>query len=241
MIQGWFPENASTYGSRIDDLFYLILWITGAAFVITQGLLLVFLVRYRRRRGGARAAYVTGERPRQMAWILVPLAAVFALDVWIDVRGAEIWDHVRREMPESRHRLHVVGSQFNWTVYHAGPDGRIGTADDLKLENEMHVPVGEVVRVSLASKDVIHSFFVPELRLKQDVVPGRTIDVWFQATRPGRFECPCAELCGFGHSGMRGYLYVHTPEEYAAWVRKRWPDAAAPAPGPERAGGGTGA
>jgi len=78
--------------------------------------------------------------------------------------------------------------------------------------------VNKVVRVLLRSQDVIHSFFVPQFRMKQDTVPGREIPQWFEATKPGKYELPCAELCGFGHSGMRAWIYVHTPEEYAAWA-----------------------
>jgi cytochrome c oxidase subunit 2 len=77
--------------------------------------------------------------------------------------------------------------------------------------------------VVLKSKDVIHSFFLPNLRLKQDAVPGREIEAWFEATKPGRYELPCAELCGFGHSGMSGWLIVHTPAEYQKWVTEHWP------------------
>ena len=86
-------------------------------------------------------------------------------------------------------------------------------------------PVGQPVRVFLGSKDVIHSLFMPNLRFKQDTMPGRLIEAWFQADKAGTYEVPCAELCGFGHSGMKGTLYVDTPEDYAAWYNKRWPPA----------------
>jgi cytochrome c oxidase subunit 2 len=91
------------------------------------------------------------------------------------------------------------------------------------VENELHVPVNKVVRVALRADDVIHSFFLPNLRLKQDAVPGREIPAWFEATKTGRYEIPCAELCGFGHSGMLGYMTVHSAEDYQKWARERWP------------------
>src|ERR671922_310118 len=103
-------------------------------------------------------------------------------------------------------------------IVYPGPDGKLNTEDDVKFDNDLHVPVNKVVRVHLTSKDVIHSFFLPSLRLKQDAVPGRTILVWFEATKPGKYELPCAELCGFGHSGMKGWLHVHSPEEYQEWA-----------------------
>jgi cytochrome c oxidase subunit 2 len=94
----------------------------------------------------------------------------------------------------------------------------LGSDDDIKFDNDLHVPVNKPIRLNLASNDVIHSFFIPNMRFKQDVVPGRKIPAWFEATKPGKYELPCAELCGFGHSGMKGWLYVHTPEEYKKWA-----------------------
>lgn len=91
------------------------------------------------------------------------------------------------------------------------------------MENELHVPVNKVVHIILKSRDVIHSFFMPHLRLKQDAVPGREIIAWFEATKPGRYEAACAELCGFGHYTMRGVVYVDTPQQYQEWVEKTWP------------------
>ena len=218
----WFPENVSTFGGEIDSLFYLILYITGAWFLLTEGLILFFLIRYR-RRASAKAAYIPGNTLRQAAWILVPCLIVLILDLWIDFRGAAVWARIKGKVPASDLMIQVTGKQFNWEIVYPGPDGKFGTEDDFQTENELHVPVGKVVRVVLKSKDVIHSFFLPHLRLKQDAVPGREIPAWFEATRPGQFEIPCAELCGFGHSGMNGQLIVHTPEEYEKWVKERWP------------------
>ena len=111
-----------------------------------------------------------------------------------------------------------MAKQFNWEVSYPGPDGKLGSDDDVKFDNDVHVPVHKPVRLFLTAADVIHSFFIPNLRFKQDVVPGRQIIGWFEATKPGRYELPCAELCGFGHSGMKGWLHVHTPEEYKKWA-----------------------
>jgi cytochrome c oxidase subunit 2 len=108
-------------------------------------------------------------------------------------------------------------------VTYPGPDGKFGTEDDKTFDNEIHVPVGKPVALILKAQDVIHSLYMPNLRFKQDAVPGREISAWFEANKPGKYEMPCAELCGFGHSGMRGWLFVHTPEEYAKWVKQQWP------------------
>ena len=128
------------------------------------------------------------------------------------------WANIKRHVPESDFELGVTAKQFNWEVNYPGPDRKVGTDDDLKFDNDLHVPVNKVVRVYLSSKDVIHSFYLPNLRLRQDAVPGRTILLWFEAKKPGKYEIPCSQLCGFGHSGMKGYLYVHTPEEYRKWA-----------------------
>ena len=220
----WLPENVSTYGGEIDSMMYLIYYIVGAWFLLTYGAIILFLVLYRRREG-RRATYVEGNRMREAAWILVPLLIVLALDLWMDFRGAEVWAKVKARVPPSDLRVQVTAKQFNWEILYPGPDGQFGTADDLLLENELHVSVNKVVRVVLKSKDVIHSFFLPHLRLKQDTVPGRTIEAWFEATKPGQYELPCAELCGFGHSGMKGWLYVHPADEYQKWVKARWPSS----------------
>ena len=125
--------------------------------------------------------------------------------------------------------MRVTAKRFNLEVWYPGPDGQLNTADDVQIEGELHVPVHKVVHITLASKDVIHSFFLPYLRLKQDALPGRNIPLWFEATKAGVYPLPCAELCGTGHTGMMGRLLVHTPEEYEAWSKKYWPASPAPA------------
>ncbi len=220
----WLPENVSTYGAEIDGIFALIYYLTVAWFFLTIGALLSFVALYR-RRAGRRAAYVRGERLQEAVWLLVPVAVVLGLDLWIDLRGAPVWARVKGQIPATELVLEVTAKQFNWEVVYPGPDGKFGTADDREFENELHVPANKAVRVVLKSKDVIHSFFLPNLRLKQDMVPGRAIGAWFEATKPGRYELPCAELCGFGHSGMKGWLYVHPPEDYEKWVKDQWPSS----------------
>jgi cytochrome c oxidase subunit 2 len=134
-----------------------------------------------------------------------------------------LWARIKQQVPPSNIQVRVTAKQFNWEILYPGPDGTFDTADDVQMDNELYVPVNRVVQVFLASKDVIHSFFLPNLRLKQDVVPGRTIQAWFEATKPGVYEIPCAELCGFGHSGMLGYLTVYSAEDYEKWVKEQWP------------------
>jgi cytochrome c oxidase subunit 2 len=223
-MAGWLPENVSSFGAEVDGVFWLIFYITAVWFFLTEGLIVYFIFRYR-RKPGRKAAYVAGDTWGQFAWVLVPLAVVVILDVIIDVSGGEVWAKIKRQMPEADIVVRAAGKQFNWEFTYPGPDGKFGTEDDLQLDNDLHVPVGKAVRVILTSKDVVHSFFLPHFRLKQDAMPGREIPVWFQAKKTGEFEIPCAELCGFGHSGMKGTVYVHTPEDYQNWLKERWPAA----------------
>ncbi|HEX7126596.1 MAG TPA: cytochrome c oxidase subunit II [Thermodesulfobacteriota bacterium] len=221
----WLPKNVSTYGGDVDSIFAIIYWGTLAWLVASLAVFGAFLVLYRRGRG-RRAAYVRGERFREMAWILVPCVVVLALDLWVDWRGAPAWAKVKGQMPPADLTIQVTGRQFYWDVLYPGPDGAFGTADDRRFSNEIHVPTGRIVRLLLRSEDVIHSFFAPNLRFKQDAVPGRLTGGWFEATTPGVYELPCAELCGVAHSIMNGRLHVHTPDDYEAWARQQWPAAA---------------
>jgi cytochrome c oxidase subunit 2 len=209
----WLPEDVSTFGREIDSLFYLIYYITAAAFILVTVLMVVFLIMYRHREG-QRASYTHGNTTLEIVWTIIPAAILIVLSFM----SVSTWAKVKRHAPDSDFELQVTAKQFNWEVVYPGADRQFGTSDDVKFDNDLHVPVNKVVRVHLGSRDVIHSFFLPNLRLKQDAVPGRTILVWFEATKAGKYELPCAELCGFGHSGMKGWLYVHTPEEYAQWA-----------------------
>ncbi|HLN84915.1 MAG TPA: cytochrome c oxidase subunit II [Candidatus Limnocylindrales bacterium] len=213
MLQ-WLPEDVSTFGQEIDSLFYLIYYITGVAFILVTVLMVLFVVKYRDRNDGRRATYSHGNTTLEIIWTVIP-AAIF---ITLSFMSVSSWAKIKRHAPESDFEIAVAAKQFNWEVSYAGVDGKLGTDDDVKFDNDIHVPVNKAVRVQLSSKDVIHSFFLPNLRLKQDAVPGRTILVWFEAIKPGKYELPCAELCGFGHSGMKGWLYVQTPEEYKKWA-----------------------
>lgn len=228
MISSWLPLNVSTFGGDIDGVFRLILYIVGFWFILTEGVLFFFLVRYR-RKPGRRAFFNRGESGRQVAWVIIPAAIVLVLDLAIDAAGSRAWDKVKGSPPPADIEVAVTAKQFNWEFTYPGPDKRFGTRDDITKENELHVPVGKVVRLTLRSKDVIHSFFVPNLRLKQDVVPGRTIVAWFEATRPGDYQIACSELCGFGHYSMGGRLTVQTAGDYESWVKETWTPATATA------------
>jgi cytochrome c oxidase subunit II len=209
----WLPEDVSTYGGEIDSLFYLIYYITAASFILVTVLMILFLIVYREREG-RHATYTHGNTPLEIVWTIVPAVILIVLSFM----SVNTWAKVKREPPASDFEVQVRAKQFNWEIVYPGRDGKLGTEDDVKFDNDLHVPVNKVVRLHLTANDVIHSFFIPNLRFKQDAVPGRTVLAWFEATKPGKYELPCAELCGFGHSGMKGWLFVHTADEYRKWA-----------------------
>ena len=214
-MMSWLPENVSTYGGTIDGLFYFIYYLTGATFFAVQITLLVFIFMYRAKPGG-RAAYTHGNTTLEIVWTIIPAVILIVLAFV----SRSTWADIKSRVPPTDMLIQITAKQFNWEIAYPGPDGKLGTPDDVTMDNDLHVPVNKTVRIALKSRDVIHSFFVPNFRLKQDAVPGHEIPVWFKATKAGKYEVPCAELCGFGHSGMRGWLYVDTPEEYENWAKE---------------------
>ena len=228
MLNWWLPENVSTYGAEIDWLFHLIYWITGITALLVFAAMAVFLVMYR-DRPGRKARYTHGSTPIEIVWTVVPALILVAL-TFLSVPA---WSRIKMQVPPSTFEVRVTAKQFNWQVLYPGADGKFDTADDKLFLDEMHVPVNTVVKVHLRSEDVIHSFFVPQFRMKQDAVPGRQITQWFEVTKPGKYELPCAELCGFGHSGMKGWIYVHTPADYQKWAATELAAEAPPAAEPK--------
>jgi cytochrome c oxidase subunit 2 len=217
-MMSWFPENIATYGQELDDLFFLIYVITGVAFLLVTVLLVAFLVKYR-EQPGRRAVYSHGNTTLEMVWTIVPAVILIVL-TFLSIPS---WSKIKSRVPESDLHVRITAKQFNWEVTYPGPDGKFDTADDQTFDNEVHVPTGKPVVLHLRARDVIHSVFIPAARFKQDAVPGREILQWVEVTKPGKYEIPCAELCGFGHSGMKGYLFVHTPEAYQQWLKEKWP------------------
>jgi cytochrome c oxidase subunit II len=222
MILGWLPQDVSTFGPRIDSVLTMIVYIVGTAFVLAEGTLLAFVILYRRREGG-RAFFVRGESLSELAWVLIPVVIVIFLDVAIDVRAKPVWELVKEQSPPAALTVKLASLQFGWEFTYPGPDGKFDTPDDLVQTTTLTVPAGQVVRLLVTSKDVIHSFYVPQLRLRQDAVPGREIPVWFEATTPGKYEIGCSQLCGISHFAMKGILRVLTPEDYQQWVNEHWP------------------
>jgi cytochrome c oxidase subunit II len=214
-FSGWhLPPEASTYAPQIDSLFMLILWITGIVFFAVEITLIVFLIKYRHREG-RRASYVEGNNRLEVIWTIVPALIL----VFLAVVSQRSWANIKEHFPKHPFmELQITAEQFAWNITYPGPDGKLGTNDDIHTLNELHLPLNEPVTIHITSKDVIHSFFVPLFRIKQDAVPGMQTKVWVQATEPGNYEIACAELCGLGHYRMRGYVTVQTPAELQKWL-----------------------
>ena len=210
------PEQASTYAPEVDNMFHLIMWITGVIFVIVELMLVYFLWRYRHREGRT-AHYTHGNNRLEVIWTIVPAL----ICVMLALLSRRIWDQIKENMPHEGLEVHVTGEQFAWNIRYAGPDGKFDTADDILTLNQMHFPVGKPVIVTLMSKDVIHSFFLPEFRVKQDAVPGMHTRIWFEGNKVGHWEIACAELCGLGHFRMKGFVTVDTPEDFQKWLAEQ--------------------
>ena len=209
----WLPEGITTLSGTIDKLFYIVLGLTGAVFILVQGVLLFFLIKYR-KRSGQKAHYIHGNAMAEIIWTAVPTAIL----VWLAFYNQAIWAKLRGTPPPPDLEVEVTAEQFAWNIRYAGPDNALNTADDILTLNQFHLPVDKTVLIHLKSKDVIHSFFVPQFRFKQDAVPGITGRLWVQPTRTGNYEIACAELCGLGHYRMRGYLSVEPADAFGAWL-----------------------
>lgn len=209
------PPGASTFASDIDRMYYLILIITGVAFVVVEAALLWFMWKYR-AGSGRPVVYTHGSNRAEIIWTIIPAVTV----VIIGLMSAPIWNRIKGHdsVPADAMPLTVHAKQFEWNFTYPGPDGTLGSPDDFTVRNQLHLPVNRPVVVNLIAEDVIHAFNVPAFRIKQDAVPGMHIRVWFQPTIPGTYELGCAELCGLGHYKMRAVVTVHTEDDYRQWL-----------------------
>jgi cytochrome c oxidase subunit 2 len=217
----WLPKNVSTMGVEIDHLFMLILGITGVTFVGTQIALFYVMWKYRSRPDGPKAQYFHGSQQLEVIWTIIPSAilvfiALYQMGTWANVK-------FQSNKPKVQPLAEVTARQFQWLIKYPGPDGKLGTRDDLHLINDLRFVKGTPALIHLKSRDVLHSFFIPQMRIKQDAVPGLTIPVWFDANEPSApgkpYELVCAELCGWGHYKMRARVTVYeTKSEWQAWM-----------------------
>lgn len=217
ILNHWFPQDVSAYGYVIDGLFMVILWLTGIVFIATEATLAWFLWRYDGKTNRDSVKYTHGSHNLEVVWTILPAATL----LFIAIYQLNAWAETKVRVPRDPGVIvEVTARQFEWRLRYPGEDGEFNTPDDLYTVNDLHVPVDQDILVHLKSEDVLHSFFLPNLRVKQDAVPGMKIPVWFRAEETGSYDLVCAELCGWGHYKMKGRLTVETAEQYQVWLSK---------------------
>src|SRR5262245_16730234 len=205
MEQGFrlFPVAASTFAEKVDSLYWFLVGVSGFFSTLIVILLITFAIVYRRRPGRA-----TQNPPQplglELAWTAIPLILVMVMFLW----GTDLFLD-QSIPPQGGEDIYVVGKQWMWKAQHSNGRREI---------NELHLPVGRAVKLTLASQDVIHSFFIPAFRVKQDAVPGQYRTMWFEPTKPGEYHLFCAEYCGTDHSKMIGREVVLEDRAYQTWL-----------------------
>ena len=253
------PPNASAHGYQIDHILEFCHWFMSALFIGWSTFFIFVLIRFRKRRQpAADHAGVRSPISTHLEFSVVLIEAVLLLGFAIP-----LWAKRVNQFPPGTDALvvHVVAQQFSFNYHLPGPDGQFGRRDasfvsnsnpvgldpndpagkdDIVTTGELHVPVNRPVIAELSSKDVIHDFFLPSMRIAGDAIPGSLIPVWFTPLKTGTYEVICGQLCGLGHYGMKGTLVVDTPQDYQAWLKERAElagggQAAPPTPGaPQR-------
>lgn len=230
----WLPANINDHGGVIDGLFMFILYLTGAIFVGTGIALFWFLWKYNGASNKQPVKFTHGSHTLEIVWSIIPSAtllfiAIYQMNAWADAKMRRPLLSAGPDKIEGTSDdvlrpplFQVTARQFEWQIRYAGADGEIGTADDVFTVNDLHVPVDEEVVMQLKSMDVLHSFFLPHMRVKQDAVPGMKQFMWFRANRAGIYDLVCAELCGWGHYKMRGRLHVESRAQFDKWLANKW-------------------
>ncbi len=234
------PPNASAHGFQIDHILEFSHWFMGALFLGWSAFFVYVLIRFHKSRNPkADHEGVKSGISTHLEFAVVLIEAVLLVGFAIP-----LWAKRVNDFPDASNALlvHVVGQQFNWNYHLPGPDGEFGRRDvslvstsnplgldpaspegkdDLVALGELHVPVNRPVIIELSSKDVIHNFALPAMRIAQDAIPGQIIPMWFTPIKTGNYEVVCGQLCGLGHYSMKGMVVVDTPEDYQAWLKER--------------------
>jgi cytochrome c oxidase subunit 2 len=209
LLRAIFPPSASNLAPQVDHLFFALLALCGAVAIGVCLAISYFCIRYRRGSRADRTPPKYRQGPFEITWTVIPFFIFLGLFFW----AAEVFFAMSRP-PANANEIYVIGKQWMWKIQH--PDGR-------REINELHIPVGQPVKLIMTSQDVIHDFFVPGFRNKQDVVPGRYTTEWFTPTKPGTYHIFCAQYCGTNHSRMVGSVFVLEPAEHARWLSEQPP------------------
>jgi len=235
----WLQPLASEQGRVIDEYFVWILAVTAIAFVASHLFLAIGLIRFG-ARGNERASYWHEHLGAELTWTIVPAIAF----IFLGILGVFTWSRIYSAPPSNAEVVEITGRQFFWYVRYPGPDGKFGRVDPKRISvsnplgldpsdpagknnvlvvNELHLVNNRPVEVRIRSVDVIHSFFLPNFRVKQDAVPGRVAEIWFTPDKPGTYQIACAQLCGVGHYTMRGNVTVDTQAAFDTWLKQQKP------------------
>jgi cytochrome c oxidase subunit 2 len=199
-----FPQQASTFASDVDGLYFFILGVTAFFAVLVVTLVTIFAVRFRRRHAAQVGTPVHGALALEITWTFIPLVLAMMMFYW----GATVYFTMAKP-PQNAMEIYTVGKRWMWKFQHVTGQREI---------NELHVPLNTPVKLIIGSEDVIHSVYVPAFRVKMDAVPGKTTTLWFTATKPGRYHLFCTEYCGQRHSGMVGWVEVMEPAAFQTWL-----------------------
>ena len=239
-MKTWLPPLASDHGAGIDRMLRYLLLSVGTLYVVGNAVL-GYLVWKSSRQETVTARLASKESERR--WSLIPAVIMMLVaEGGVFLLGLPVWGKYYAAPPDDTLTVELTAEQFAWNIRYPGADGRFGRAtpqlitlnnpigldaqdtagrDDIVLLNDIHLPVNRPARIRLRSKDVIHSFFVPDFRVKQDAVPGMTIEIWFVPTQTGTFELACNQICGFGHYTMRGLVTVVSAEDFENWLQEQ--------------------
>jgi len=198
------PPSASTLSGSVDALYLYLIGITSFFTLLIVGALVFFMLKYRRRSPHEIPRPIAGSHRLETLWSVIPFIIAMSFFAW----GAQLYFEQSRP-PKNAVEVYVVGKQWMWKIQHTTGQREI---------NELHVPVGRKIRLIMTSEDTIHDFFVPAFRIKADVLPGKYVTQWFEATKSGTYHLFCAEYCGMNHSGMIGSVVVMEPAEFNNWL-----------------------
>lgn len=200
-----FPDQASTFAKDVDALYFFLLAVSGFFALVVAASVIYFGIRYHKTHDGEIGARIEGNLSLELLWSVIPTMIAMVMFAW----GATVFYHLRRP-PEEAMQIYAVGKQWMWKFQHLEGQREI---------NELHIPAGRPIKVTISSEDVLHSLYFPAFRTKMDAIPGRYTELWFEAQTPGTYHIFCAEYCGTNHSGMIGSVTVLEPSQYQAWLQ----------------------
>jgi cytochrome c oxidase subunit II len=200
----FFPEQASAQAAQVDGLYFFLVAVTAFFSLLIATVLLITAIYHRRKHEDEVGVQIHGSLALELLWTVIPFFITMVMFTW----GARVFFDIYRP-PAGAMEVYIVGKQWMWKAQHM---------DGMREINELHVPVGRPVKLTMGSEDVLHSFYIPAFRVKADVIPGRYNALWFTATKPGRYHLFCAEYCGTRHSGMIGWVYAMEPADFQAWL-----------------------